>query len=275
MASTHYLDKAKKLFVQLSKACETSNYNSSQKKNKAILKDAPERNKNLLNEQIIDLEDLDNYVKLDTVLINQFERAFGADFRDVTIHTGAYAEEIARNQNAEAVTIGNDIYFAPGKYAPGTEDGIKLLAHELQHVVQNQNKQRMTFFEDISKAENEAENVESALENIDLHNLESPLLDQSSIPNIDTSNSSNNSVTLNKSSADYSDSLEDFVNSNQEILYEIKNRDGSKTELNKKEYSLLMDKFQDKVSNWLHDQQECNSQEDYEKLITSVYNNIN
>ncbi len=58
--------------------------------------------------------------------------AFGANFSDVRIHEGAQAKSI----NALAYTQGNHIHFAPGKYNPTSEDGQKLLGHELTHVVQ-------------------------------------------------------------------------------------------------------------------------------------------
>ena len=38
--------------------------------------------------------------------------------------------------SAHAYTVGRDIVFAPGRYAPATDDGRHFLAHELTHVVQ-------------------------------------------------------------------------------------------------------------------------------------------
>lgn len=65
-----------------------------------------------------------------------FEPRFGQDFRHVRIHTGAPASEMAQALNAMAFTVGKDIVFGAGKYAPGTSGGKQLLAHELTHVVQ-------------------------------------------------------------------------------------------------------------------------------------------
>ena len=62
--------------------------------------------------------------------------AFGRDFSNVRIHTGADAASAAAQQNARAFTIGSDIAFAGGEYAPGTIVGDALLAHELAHVAQ-------------------------------------------------------------------------------------------------------------------------------------------
>ncbi|HIH86659.1 MAG TPA: DUF4157 domain-containing protein, partial [Methanosarcinales archaeon] len=65
-----------------------------------------------------------------------FEPRFGADFSQVKVHTGEQAAESSRAVNAKAYTIGNDIVFQEGQYAPGTGVGQRLMAHELTHVVQ-------------------------------------------------------------------------------------------------------------------------------------------
>lgn len=64
------------------------------------------------------------------------ESRFGADFGGVRIHTGSAAESLSSNIHAQAFTHGNDIYFNSGKYAPHTEGGSLLLAHELTHTIQ-------------------------------------------------------------------------------------------------------------------------------------------
>lgn len=65
-----------------------------------------------------------------------FEPRFGSDFSGVRIHNDGAAHLFARDLGAEAATIGRDIYFAPGRLAPDTSAGCRLLAHELAHVVQ-------------------------------------------------------------------------------------------------------------------------------------------
>jgi hypothetical protein len=60
------------------------------------------------------------------------------DVGRVRIHTDARAAEAADALGARAFTIGSDIYFGAGEYAPGTGPGRKLLAHELAHTVQQQ-----------------------------------------------------------------------------------------------------------------------------------------
>jgi len=68
-----------------------------------------------------------------------YESRIGADFSDVKIHTGKEAEESAKDINAQAYTYRNHIVFNEGKFQPGSSDGKHLLAHELAHVVQQDN----------------------------------------------------------------------------------------------------------------------------------------
>jgi len=55
---------------------------------------------------------------------------------DVRVHTGAAAERSAQGLGARAYTVGSEVVFGAGEFAPGTERGDELLAHELAHVVQ-------------------------------------------------------------------------------------------------------------------------------------------
>jgi hypothetical protein len=65
-----------------------------------------------------------------------FSTRFGHDFANVRVHADAEAAESARSVNALAFTVGRDVVFGAGQYAPGTRAGRELLAHELTHVVQ-------------------------------------------------------------------------------------------------------------------------------------------
>jgi Domain of unknown function (DUF4157) len=60
----------------------------------------------------------------------------GADFSRVKIHTGPEAAASAKDINAQAYAYGNHIVFNEGKYQPEASEGKHLLAHELNHVVQ-------------------------------------------------------------------------------------------------------------------------------------------
>jgi Domain of unknown function (DUF4157) len=64
------------------------------------------------------------------------ESRFGANFSNVKIHTDSNAVQMSRELNAQAFTVGSDIYFNSGKYAPDSDSGKYLLAHELTHTVQ-------------------------------------------------------------------------------------------------------------------------------------------
>jgi hypothetical protein len=65
-----------------------------------------------------------------------FEPRFGRDFAEVRIHVDAAANQSAQAFNALAYTFGRHIVFAQGQFAPGSDRGRRLLAHELEHVVQ-------------------------------------------------------------------------------------------------------------------------------------------
>jgi hypothetical protein len=67
------------------------------------------------------------------------EPRFGHDFSQVRVHTDAKAAESAQAVNALAYTVGRDIVFGMGKYAPETSAGHRILTHELTHVVQQRN----------------------------------------------------------------------------------------------------------------------------------------
>jgi hypothetical protein len=64
------------------------------------------------------------------------EPRFGADFSKVRIHADSAAATSAQAINAHAYTVGEQIAFSRGRYAPRTEEGRRLLAHELAHVMQ-------------------------------------------------------------------------------------------------------------------------------------------
>jgi hypothetical protein len=64
------------------------------------------------------------------------ESRFGCDFSQVRVHTDTQAGESAQRMNALAYTVGNDVVFKAGQYCPDTNGGLRLLAHELTHVVQ-------------------------------------------------------------------------------------------------------------------------------------------
>jgi hypothetical protein len=64
------------------------------------------------------------------------EPRFGHDFGDVRVHADAAAAAVARAVNARAFTVGRHLVFGAGQHAPDTPQGLRLLAHELTHTVQ-------------------------------------------------------------------------------------------------------------------------------------------
>ncbi|MHA4806464.1 eCIS core domain-containing protein [Flavitalea flava] len=64
------------------------------------------------------------------------ESRFGSDFSGVNIHTGSEATHLSNELNAQAFTVGKDIYFNHGKFSPESSEGKHLLAHELTHTLQ-------------------------------------------------------------------------------------------------------------------------------------------
>jgi hypothetical protein len=66
----------------------------------------------------------------------KMEPRFGQDLSNVRIHRDAEATDSAQALGAQAFNIGRDIAFGPGRYAPETVEGSRLLAHELTHVLQ-------------------------------------------------------------------------------------------------------------------------------------------
>ncbi|MFW6063008.1 MAG: DUF4157 domain-containing protein, partial [Chloroflexota bacterium] len=77
-----------------------------------------------------------NGQRMPTSVRRSMERAFGADFGNVRVHTGSQSDRLNRAISARAFTTGSDIFFRQGAYDPHSRSGQQLLAHELTHVVQ-------------------------------------------------------------------------------------------------------------------------------------------
>lgn len=73
---------------------------------------------------------------LDVATRQYLEPRFAHDFSRVRVHTDATAARSAEAVDARAYTVGRDVVFGPGAYQPGTDDGRRLIVHELTHVVQ-------------------------------------------------------------------------------------------------------------------------------------------
>ena len=73
--------------------------------------------------------------RLDRQTLSSLAPSHG-DVSDAHIHVGNEADRLARTVNAQAFTVGNDVFFRNGSYDPSSKKGKELLAHELTHVVQ-------------------------------------------------------------------------------------------------------------------------------------------
>jgi len=95
------------------------------------------------------------------------ETRFGEDFGAVRVHTDAHAAQTARQLNANAYTVGRDIFFGSGRYHPQMSEGRRLLAHELTHVTQQESASPSLFSPmmdgSADRFEREAEAVSNAI----------------------------------------------------------------------------------------------------------------
>lgn len=66
----------------------------------------------------------------------EMEARFGHDLRHVRVHTDERADAVVASLDAEALTFGEHVLFAAGRYQPESVEGRMLLAHELAHVLQ-------------------------------------------------------------------------------------------------------------------------------------------
>lgn len=66
-----------------------------------------------------------------------FEHLFAHDFSMVRLHKDREASLSSETIGALAYTLGQHIVFGEGQYQPDTSAGIKLISHELIHVLQN------------------------------------------------------------------------------------------------------------------------------------------
>ncbi|WP_369387699.1 DUF4157 domain-containing protein [Streptomyces sp. CG1] len=73
---------------------------------------------------------------LDPGVRRELEARLGHDFSRVRVHTDEDSAALADLVGADAVTVGQEIFFRKGAFRPGTEDGRRLLSHELLHTVQ-------------------------------------------------------------------------------------------------------------------------------------------
>jgi Domain of unknown function (DUF4157)/D-alanyl-D-alanine carboxypeptidase len=108
---------------------------------------------------------------LDDRVQAEFADRAGHDLSDVRIHRTSAAAASAHAVAARAYTVGHDVVFGAGEFAPETSQGQRLLAHELAHVVQQREAKPMPVAQGVpltvstpgDRAEREADRVADAL----------------------------------------------------------------------------------------------------------------
>ncbi len=126
--------KPKASFMPVSSGLMQRNCSSCHKKQllqRSALQNEPETKSPIVHDML-----RPGGVPLDADVRVLMEPRFGHDFSKVRIHNDDRADQSARVTKALAFTVGDDIAFAKGRYAPNSEQGRKLLAHELTHIVQ-------------------------------------------------------------------------------------------------------------------------------------------
>lgn len=102
----------------------------------------------------------DRVIPITNETLNEFNLKTGSNVEKAVAYYGANSDEMARAYHANAITIGNAIFFRNGAYKPETEEGRKTLAHELTHVQQNK--------EDILEGQRPIEELEKEAEKTEI-----------------------------------------------------------------------------------------------------------
>lgn len=123
--------------------------------------------------------------RLDEATRRRYERKLGADFGDVRVYTGEFAEEVTKAHRAEAVTVGKTGMILMGGSPSkdrSSRAGQALLAHELTHVAQGQRgiHRKGTFSESTPLAKEQSEAEAEAVESEELVGSDGSSIDDES-----------------------------------------------------------------------------------------------
>jgi len=100
---------------------------------------------------------------LEATVKNRLERQLGEDLPNVTLHSGGSEQWFLNTLAAWALTEGNNVYIREEAYKEGSNETERILVHEMKHVLQNKNNNRITSFEDIDRVEAEAVQAENEI----------------------------------------------------------------------------------------------------------------
>ncbi len=118
---------------------------------------------------------------LDHQTLNFMGSHFEHDFSRVSVHTDSKAAESAQAINALAYTVGQNIVFGAGQFAPNTTTGKRILAHELTHVVQQSHQGLTPSLQRQSSAGTESDALEVEADKIAQNVVKSPTKKASSL----------------------------------------------------------------------------------------------
>lgn len=96
---------------------------------------------------------------------------FKHDFSRVRVHTDEHAAASAQAVQALAYTVGEHVVFDHGRYAPQTDSGRQLLAHELVHVVQQSQDGKATRTTNEPNLDTEANRVAAVFASTNNHQV--------------------------------------------------------------------------------------------------------
>ncbi|SIQ95687.1 protein of unknown function [Alkalispirochaeta americana] len=210
----------------------------------------------------------DRTFPLEAGLKDQLEHLFGVDLSNVRIHIGEHAEELTRQAGAVAVTIGNDIYFARGMYAPHSDEGRQLLVHELQHVVQVLRGERMVYSEELLDLELEAELVSTLLQGRPLEAIERDKL-QGDTPGAFGHTDEATPEGLSRGTG--GGELAQFSAANNGVVIELCLRSGEVVRLSKREYERVIEASRKQFEEELAERLAAMTREAGEREMMKVY----
>jgi hypothetical protein len=109
----------------------------------------------------------DRVFPFETVELQSFNQKHDTSIEYASIHVGGFADELTRSLNVLALTIGSDIFFRSDNYNTSSTEGRKILAHELTHVSQYEEKD-INELKNREQLEKEAENAEAEEEEFEI-----------------------------------------------------------------------------------------------------------
>ncbi|MBN1699175.1 MAG: DUF4157 domain-containing protein [Spirochaetales bacterium] len=217
--------------------------------------------------------DGDHISGLDAVFRDKAERVLDADFSSVKIHTGSYADRLAKSAGADAVTIGSDIYFADGKYSPETDSGLLLLIHELQHVRQFQRGDRMVYLEDEATHEYEAAKVEEILSAFRFHDTDNSLFSED--PDLHAGRPDEEAVTDGSQPRRLhhitGSSLDDFRMRRDKPIIELILPNGKKVRLTRRQYDKVKEEVKKTLLSRIEEEKHMMTSEDYAAFMLKIF----